>query len=87
MLCPARWRRLVQIALPAAAVFLVGSLNDLVMAGRADAVYALPFLAAAAGMTIAGLRYPVGWTISYKGHRISFNVHPVTTTSIRWSRA
>jgi hypothetical protein len=73
-----RWRRLVQIALLAVAVFLwVGSLNYVFLAGREGAIYALPFLAGAMALTIAGLQYPVGWTVGYKGHRISFNVHPV----------
>ena len=73
-----RWRRLVQIALPSVAVFLwVASLNYVFRVGREASIYALPFLAGAIGMTIAALRYPVGWTITYKGHRIRFNVHPV----------
>ena len=28
-------------------------------------------------MTIAGLRYPVGWTVAHKGHKIRFSNHPI----------
>ena len=73
-----RWRRLVQIVLPAIAAFLwVATLNYLYRVRMEASLYALPFLAGAVAMTIAGLRYPVGWTVAYKGHKIRFSVHPI----------
>ena len=72
-----RWRRLVQIVLPAVAVFLaVATLNYLYRARMEASVYALPFLAGAVVMTIAGLRYRSDgrWRA---GHKIRFSNHPI----------
>jgi hypothetical protein len=71
-------RRLIQIVVPAVAGFLwVGALSYLRDVGRDASPLVLLFVAFAIVLTVAALRYTVGWTITYKGHNIRFDVHTI----------
>ena len=71
-------RRLIQIVVPAVAGFLwVGALSYLRDVGRDASPRVLLFVALAIVLTVAALRYTVGWSITYKGHKIRFDVHTI----------
>ena len=70
------WRRIVQNILIALTVLLLVA-GATLMRGRAPRFgLGLSLLAASALTGLAALRYRVGWSTTYKGHRIQFNAHP-----------
>ena len=72
-----RARRLLQVITQASFVpsVLMGVL--LVSVGGTFATIGVVFLAACLVLVIHELRNPLGWDVTYKGHRITFRNHPV----------
>ena len=72
-----RARRLLQVITQASFVpsVLMGGL--MVSVGGTFATIGVIFLAACLVLVIHELRNPLGWDVSYKGHRIRFRNHPV----------
>jgi hypothetical protein len=74
----ATWRRLGQVAaqsMPAPALMIAFAL--LTRPGTTPKIIAAALLAAAAVAAIVELRFPLGWSVPYKGHTIAFRNHPV----------
>ena len=72
-----RGRRMLQVITQASFLpsVMVGSL--LVSIGGAAATVGVVFLAACLVLVANELRNPLGWDVTYKGHRIAFRNHPV----------
>jgi hypothetical protein len=74
----ATWRRIGQVvaqSLPAPALMISFAL--LTRPGAASTIIAAALLTAAAAAAIIELRFPLGWTVPYKGHTIAFRNHPI----------
>ena len=73
-----RARRILQVVqqmLIAPLVIAGGAL--LLRPGTGSKIAGALMLAAVAVMMVVELRYPLGWKVSYKGHRIRFQNHPI----------
>jgi hypothetical protein len=74
----ARWRRIAQtFAQGAAAAMIVAGL--MLLRKPTPTTTAIAFVLIGLGVVIAfvELRYPLGWTVGYKGHQIRFTNHPL----------
>jgi hypothetical protein len=72
------WRRIVQILLQLLCVmFVMGGLNVMLRGRGALLMLGVALLAGGALTAFAALRFPLGWTVPYKGHRIHFHNHPL----------
>jgi hypothetical protein len=73
----ATWRRLLQVTTQVLAIPLVlAGVNLMVRSNNAGAV-GLVLIVISLALVALELRYPIGWIVSYKGHRIRFQNHPV----------
>ena len=89
----ARGRRWVQVGLPALRYLLiVGGLRAALRLPGTPRLWAIGVaVAGAAGVALA-LRFSLWWSVSYKGHAIRFQNHPIwvkpaCTLTVRWRTA
>lgn len=72
------WRRVLQILLQSAVVFMwVGGLRLVFRTPGTGLTPGLALVAGGAVIALLSLRFPIGWTVTYKGHRIRFHNHPI----------
>jgi hypothetical protein len=71
------WRRTVQTVAQGGALAMI-AIGLLMLRKPTPTASAIAFVLIAAGAVLAfvELRYPLGWTVGYKGHQIRFTNHP-----------
>jgi serine/threonine protein kinase len=74
----ATWRRALQVMTQGLAIpFVLVGVNLLARSSSTGAIVGLVLLIVTGALVVLELRNPVGWAVTYKGHRIRFQNHPI----------